>query len=664
MADEKSCIICFEASSKDKDYVTCPYCSFECCKKCLKRFILEGIGEAYCMNVSCKKYFTRSFLGEAFGLNWIARATEGSYKSFIKAKQLEAQKAKLPEIMNYMKEQEELKNRKKQREIASQRSKTLEILIEPYRKLEEDIYKSIVRLLKSRKKYTWGLSATYDREGLAGYGFNHFHDLIMEILKNSESSSVLSEEEEILEGDVTDLKIRKKLSNDVKDILLHPTPALTRKIKDYFKHKDEMDAMSDELESLLVIVGTYDIARYYKREEDKTPVYTYIQGCPSKDCRGLIEKKTFKCSLCDIKICKKCRVEKTSKSEGKEEEGKPSSSKIKHECKKEDLESVALIKSDSKPCPKCATAIFKISGCSQMFCTNCHIAFDWNSGRIDNGTIHNPHYFEFLRNKGISQHDNNVCGDDVPTYTNLHRKLLTPLLGGKALRNRNCWIQYNPIILSRALSMIEELRVQINWMERKNRDSDDALMKVGVRYLTKQIEEHDWERKIYEINEKVSKNNFMIEIYNSLRMILTEAFRKFYVDLGDSIASFLSLSLLEEYVKKRNEILAAFMSYLEEIRKYFNDSIIEEYKKTSLKKGSFNVVGPYWDIMSYTEIQKGLRRPGSFGEESLDDLQHTFANIGFRGRISGPVMRHLIGSDTMNHTPDDLFSSEESSDEY
>jgi hypothetical protein len=770
MADEKTCIICFEASSKDTDYVTCPYCNFESCKDCLKRFILEGIGEAYCMNVSCKKYFTRRFLGEVFGLNWIARATKGSYKSFIKAKQLETQKAKIPEIMNYMKEEEDLKKQKDEKEIAQQRIRTLEILIEPYNKLEEDIFNTIIRLLKSRKNYTWGKYARYNpNSGNMEASFNVFREMIIQLLKNSDSSSVLSEEEEILEDDMDEVKIRKKLMNDVKDILLHPTPALTRKVKDYFKHKDEMVAMSEELESLEVIVNTYNIARYSGRfgeKMDKTPSYTYVQGCPSKDCRGLIEKETFKCSLCDIRICKKCRVEKTSKSEGKEEEGKPSSSHVKHVCKKEDLESVKLIRSDSKPCPKCATAIFKISGCfgidtpillydnsikmsqdieigdvligddgnkrmvlnvcsgvdelykitqsngmeyvvnskhtlalmdqkndivemivddylnlpmskkqklygykclshtkstitiqhmgkgkyfgwlvdgnhrfvgpdltvlkncNQIFCTNCHIAFDWNTGRIDNGAIHNPHYFEFLQRNGISQHDNHVCGDDVPTYSQLARRLETPILKGQknTVKFHELLIEYHPIILSRAIFMIDELRIQANWSERKNQDSNISLMKVGVRYLKKEIEECDWERKIYEINEKVSKNNFMIEIYNSLRMILTEAFRKFYVDLGDTIKTFTSLKELTKYVEHRMNLLRTFMGYLEEIRNYFNESIVEEYKKTSLKKGSFTVLGPYWDLMLYSEIQKGLLRPKSFGvEEKLDKLAYVYA---------------------------------------
>jgi len=73
-----------------------------------------------------------------------------------------------------------------------------------------------------------------------------------------------------------------------------------------------------------------------------------------------------------------------------------------HECKQYDIETVKQILSDTKPCPKCLTRISKIEGCDQMFCVSCFTAFSWNTGHIENGKIHNPHYFELIRTGKIN----------------------------------------------------------------------------------------------------------------------------------------------------------------------------------------------------------------------------------------------------------------------
>ncbi len=83
-----------------------------------------------------------------------------------------------------------------------------------------------------------------------------------------------------------------------------------------------------------------------KKEEKKI---TFICPCPRDECRGMINSSTFKCVVCEKGICRKCR-EKRDKEDG-------------HKCDKNTIESVKLMRNDTKPCPKCATLIFKIAGC-------------------------------------------------------------------------------------------------------------------------------------------------------------------------------------------------------------------------------------------------------------------------------------------------------------
>lgn len=116
---------------------------------------------------------------------------------------------------------------------------------------------------------------------------------------------------------------------------------------------------------------------------------TFIRKCSGESCRGFLSTQ-WKCGLCEKFTCKECLEVKFGDA---------------HECKPEAVETAKLINSDSKPCPGCGAIIFKIDGCPQMWCTLCNTAFNWNTGCVVTGRIHNPHYFEYLRSKDITMRE-------------------------------------------------------------------------------------------------------------------------------------------------------------------------------------------------------------------------------------------------------------------
>jgi hypothetical protein len=70
-----------------------------------------------------------------------------------------------------------------------------------------------------------------------------------------------------------------------------------------------------------------------------------------------------------------------------------------------------------------------------MFCTQCHTAFSWKTGAIETRVIHNPHYFELMRQNGTlprNPYDMNICGMDIreeimfvePVYQEPLRRIL------------------------------------------------------------------------------------------------------------------------------------------------------------------------------------------------------------------------------------------------
>jgi hypothetical protein len=90
------------------------------------------------------------------------------------------------------------------------------------------------------------------------------------------------------------------------------------------------------------------------------------------------------------------------------------------------VETFNAIKKEAKPCPTCGEFISKISGCNQMFCNRCGTSFDWITGIIEKGIIHNPHAHEFFQNNPQARdaylnnnNNNNGCRHPIPNIMQL-----------------------------------------------------------------------------------------------------------------------------------------------------------------------------------------------------------------------------------------------------
>ena len=131
----------------------------------------------------------------------------------------------------------------------------------------------------------------------------------------------------------------------------------------------------------------------------------FIKKCPVGSCEGYLST-SWKCGVCNTKVCPDCFEIKS-----KDEE---------HKCNKDDLASAEAIKKETRACPSCGIRIYKISGCDQMWCTGCHVAFSWRTGLKVNGVIHNPHFYAWQRdnNNGIQNPGAQICGG-IPNFQNI-----------------------------------------------------------------------------------------------------------------------------------------------------------------------------------------------------------------------------------------------------
>ena len=113
----------------------------------------------------------------------------------------------------------------------------------------------------------------------------------------------------------------------------------------------------------------------------KKEIRQFVAACPSATCRGFLNT-AYVCGVCEGKFCSACREPKPADTE--------------HMCDPGLVATMKAITSDSRACPSCGTAISRVSGCDQMYCTQCDTAFSYTTGKVVEGVIHNPHYFERL----------------------------------------------------------------------------------------------------------------------------------------------------------------------------------------------------------------------------------------------------------------------------
>lgn len=216
----------------------------------------------------------------------------------------------------------------------------------------------------------------------------------------------------------------------------------------------------------------------------------FIMPCPASSCRGFLST-AYKCGICDIYACPDCR------------EIKGSAKDSAHTCDPKTVESVAALKKECRNCPECGTSIFRISGCSQMFCTQCHTGFDWNSGKkVVSGPIHNPHYFDYIKqlNGGVVPRTPGdiPCGNNMPTPWVLDRALRVLPTDVSMMANRN--------IIYQALNTFNHM---LGWEipNNTNHVEDTDNTEYNLRYLRNEINETKWKQILQQREKRRAKRD-------------------------------------------------------------------------------------------------------------------------------------------------------------
>ena len=252
--------------------------------------------------------------------------------------------------------------------------------------------------------------------------------------------------------------------------------------------------------------GTTDTAPVARKE--------FIRQCPNTDCNGFLSKDLH-CSLCGVDACGTCREIKIADTE--------------HVCNEDVVKTIQLLQKDTKECPSCASLIFKISGCSQMFCTSCHKVFDWNTLKIETGVVHNPHYFEWVRQNGVDPRTLNVgCNRHITNYsvnTFLHRLRFINVGNNEIAKYMN--------IFQRTIHIRE---VDMRTYQRDIRNN----IELRVKFLKKEIDIAHFKTQLRVREKRQEKNT---EMYNILDMHTTcvSDLANTFINIDKNLIDFLKL---------------------------------------------------------------------------------------------------------------------------
>jgi hypothetical protein len=198
-------------------------------------------------------------------------------------------------------------------------------------------------------------------------------------------------------------KHREEILYDKERALLPATQQIVERVKEIDDVKKELKDIDTERRRLANrkadLLQVLENLEFSKERPVERVLFT--KACPSSDCRGFLSTK-WKCGLCHVQACSDCH-------EIKDEE---------HACNPDSVATAKLLAADTKPCPQCHAGIHKIDGCDQMWCTLCHTAFSWKTGRRET-VIHNPHYYEFMRKQSATGEipRNPECGDQCGQLT-------------------------------------------------------------------------------------------------------------------------------------------------------------------------------------------------------------------------------------------------------
>lgn len=337
----------------------------------------------------------------------------------------------------------------------------------------------------------------------------------------------------------------------------------------------------------------------------------FVFKCSNDECLGFLSSR-WKCGLCEKWTCPDCRIN-VGTIEQKE----------LHVCKEDDLKTAQLLKKDSRPCPKCGVIIFKISGCDQMFCTQCHTPFSWKTGELQNGrTIHNPHYFAYMATRRAGEMERNPrdipCGQEMDRY---FADAFNTNIRCMSVNDREI-----DVMMANVRNIIHLNAVDIESLTRQIDNYGTSNLTNRIKFMRQIITEEQFKRSIQSNEKKRQKNNELVDLYVMIRDTATDMFRLYNTEINNifnenpnMISRYSSYNNPRQVIKmllEKGLSMDKLFSDLNNLRSYANECLTEISKTYKSVHKKFD---EKFELVDYNVKQKETKNQVYFVNEFSDD---------------------------------------------
>lgn len=240
--------------------------------------------------------------------------------------------------------------------------------------------------------------------------------------------------------------------------------------------------------------------------------------------------------------------------------------------------------------------------CDQMWCTSCHNAFSWNTGKVvTTGVIHNPHYYQWLQKGGqVPQNPRNIPCGGLPDGYSLRRKLQNVPTADLA--------RFTEIyrICAHVID-VERHRYERHLTPLNNQD-------IGVKYMLNELTEDDWKKELAKREKDRQKSNEIRDILDAFNGAAIDIFRQIDVYSGN-------------YTQKQQvDLVKNISTELDGLRQFSMDAMCDVSKSFNC---SIPMITPDWKVVhgKYTVLKPAKKRVAKKDEKEKEKKEKP-ANAG------------------------------------